>query len=133
MKIISINLVFENCEVCNIPIEYIYSFHIGGIAKSLSYYPYSQGFRKTDEASELMFVFTKEFLDYEGLTQFDTPIAQRIKKHMDICSVMVNYDDASTKTYGIRWKGADGDCISDENPGQSFIENDGEIIIKVDA
>lgn len=128
MNIVNIGLVFENCEYCIIPIEYISSFHLGGVSDSISYYTRQNLFNKSKSANSLYIMFTENFYQYKGCTQLDTAVVDRIKKFADICHFELNFEDALPESYGIIWKDGSSDY---ENLGQTFDEEDGVLFLEI--
>lgn len=126
----AISFGFENCESVEIPIEYVYTFNVGGINKSRSYYPHGQGLHEYTVANKLYVSFEKNFSEYEEKTSFGVPVKERLEKHKDICWFDIVYDDGTSDTYQVAWTNPEEDQYS--NSGQK-VETDfyGHFVIEV--
>lgn len=122
---ISINFCFENCEYCEIPIEFIHSFSVGDVTTSRNFYPHNQGMKDYVIAGTLRVRFKESAKEFIGETQIDASLAMtRLTKYNDICWFGIKYDDRSEDNYQVKWVGDDqynneGQCIEDH--GQELI------------
>jgi len=126
----AISFGFENCESVEIPIEYVYTFNLGGINKSRSYYPNGQGLHEYTVANKLYVSFQENFIGYGGKTTCDVPVKERLEKYKDICWFDIVYDDGNSDTYQVAWTNPEEDQYS--NSGQK-VETDfyGHFVIEV--
>lgn len=128
MKIVSVNFGFENCEYAEVPIDLVYTFTVGDITKSRSFYPHDQGFKEYSVAGTLYIQFDKSFADFGGTTQFeDQLVNERVIKYKDICWFGIKYEDGSEDNYQVKWKGIN----QYTNPGQRSEDYGYGLIISV--
>ena len=105
---ISINFGFENCDYAEVPIDFVYSFSVGDITTSRSFYPNNQGMKDYTVAGTLYVHFKDSFVKFSGKTQFDSELGiVRLTKYNDICWFGIKYEDGSEDIYQVKWKGDD--------------------------
>lgn len=126
MKIVSIGLVFENCESCTIPAEFISYLHVGGISESITLSGRQSIVRNSLSVNNVNICFNDAFNTYKGETQGHTLITERVRSYMDICWIYLNYEDASSKHLGVVWKGS-----GDNNEAQTCTEEDGLLMLEI--
>jgi len=128
MNIVSIGLVFENCESCIIPIECVSSFYLGNISDTISYYSLNSYINRSKSVGELLISFSERFYIYDNKTTCDEPVLDRIKKYNDICNITVYFEDGFQESYNIIWREGSTDY---ENLGQSFDEEGGVLFLGI--
>lgn len=126
----AISFGFENCETAYIPINYVYTFNIGEVTKSKSYYPHGQGVREYTVGNKLYVQFTKSFYDFTDKTTCDELVIERLKKWNDICWFTIHYEDGSQEDYQITWKYTE-DADPYSNEGQKVEDTDLGLTIEV--
>lgn len=102
----AISFGFENCEGCEIPIEYVWHFSINEITK-LKTYHCSNGMREYAVVNKLHVQFEKKFDDYTDKTDYGDFVVTRVSKYNDICWFGIIYEDGSKEDYMVGWKGED--------------------------
>ena len=124
MSLISITLVFENCEYVVIPKEYLTSLSISGITTSESY-DVSKGTFRENLQAECIFLIIKDFSNLR--TVHDTNLSDRIRSWGDITCVSLNLLGSSDEDYQVNWKGAD----PYNNEAQTYTIEDSFLTIKI--
>lgn len=105
-KVKAISFGFENCEGCEIPIEYIWHFSVNEITK-LKTYHCSNGMRAYSVVNKLHVQFEKKFDDYTEKTDYGDLVITRLSKYNDICWFGIIYEDGTKEDYMVGWKGDD--------------------------
>lgn len=122
-KVVSIELGFENCEGCEIPIDYIASMWLGKLSSSLQFNALHKVFKETKTISEVYIAFERKCDLAEvdcnfGYGPEGRNLFERLQEYNDICWLHVIYDDDSKDDYQVTWNDPDNNLYN--NPNQSF-------------
>ena len=100
-ELTSIDLVFENCEDCKIPIKFVEFFVVEDITELLRFQ--RNNYLHNHESAEYFYIKIDE--KWAKTTEFitvapqDEPqsVVERLKAHSDICCVQLNYTDKTER------------------------------------
>ena len=123
----AISFGFENCEGCEISIEYIWHFSVNEITK-LKTYHCSNGMREYSVVNKLHVQFEKKFDDYTEKTDYGDFVITRLSKYNDICWFGIIYGDGSKEDYMVGWKGDN----QYSNAAQKTTHEDWGFLVEVD-
>lgn len=122
----AISFGFENCEGCEIPIEYVWYFSVENVTKLKSYHC-SNGIREYSVANKLSVQFEQKFYGYVEKSDFGDLVIERICKYNDICWFNILYVDGSQEKYMVKWQ------VDDQytNPGQKVTQEEYGLLLEI--
>lgn len=102
MSLISITLVFENCESVSIPSSSIENLYIGRLSQYRTYNKQTSEFVDGYHLQDMHLILSS-FCDIT--TTCEQPLYQRLKVAHDITHLILVDDNHQEVTYSIRWIG----------------------------
>jgi len=121
LEIVSVDIVFENCEIYTVPIENInFSIELSDICNYNSYKRCAEEVRLIIKSSDNI---TPRFS-----WSYITPFYKRITQYNDITSVCLKYDDGSELDIYVPWNFEDESINSFQKP---TFNTDGYLVIDI--
>jgi len=132
-ELTSIELVFENCEDCKIPIKFVEFFVIDDITESLRFQ--RNNYLHSHESAEYFYI--KIDKKWAKTTEFitvapqDKPqsVLERLKPPYDICCVQLNFKDKTERYIYLPFGGNENEYI---NGYQTVNADNNDVIIKIE-
>lgn len=105
----SIDIVFENCEVCNVPAKCIQWFYISEFRRSMVFQSPNDVFEH--EIADFIKLHLIN-LDQISESNFGYEFVSRMNAYNDITHLDFNYEDGTNYYLGVAW-GGDSDYINE--------------------
>ena len=122
-KLKSLNIIFENCDTCEVKVRDIAFMSIRKINKEVLLSGVNNNICEYITAEKVKLII-KNTEEYD--TGYHGSLKDRLFKFRDITGVELNYENCESNFYYVKWKDADNSC--DENKLQKVkIIDDGVV------